>query len=131
MFSMPGINWYTDLFDAYRVTQTTEGGIVKNERVKVLSDVPCRVYSNPNADIQMNEQAATTSAGNTLACDIDIDIHAGDEIIVRRAARIRPTPVSVKRYFAGEPNDLPEPLGGIVADLTHKQVALYNERRVN
>jgi hypothetical protein len=89
------------------------------------------VYSNPNADIQMNEQAATTSAGNTLACDIDIDIHAGDEIIVSRAARIRTMPVSVKRYFAGEPNVYVEPFGGIVANLEHQQVALYNEKRVD
>jgi hypothetical protein len=56
---------------------------------------------------------------------------AGDEIIVSRAARIRTTPVSVKRYFAGEPNVYVEPFGGIVANLEHQQVALYNEKRVD
>lgn len=130
MFSMPGINWYTDSFESYRVTQTTEGGIVKNERVKVLSNVPCRVYNNPNADIQMNEQAATTSAGNTLCCDVGVDIKAGDEIIVSRSALIRATPVCVDRYFAGKPNIYVEPFGGVLADLEHQQVALYNEKRV-
>lgn len=130
MFSLPGIDIFTDLFDAYRVEETTDGGITKHERTLVLSDIPCRVYSTPNADIQMQEQAATTGASNTLCCDMDVDIRTGDEIIVRRAARIRAVPVSTIRYFAGKPNDLVEPFFGVSVDLTHKQVALYNEERV-
>ena len=130
MFSMPGINWYTDEFDAYRVESTVEGGITKHERTQVISSVPCRVYNNPNADIQMEEQAAKTGAGNTLCCDVDVDIKTGDEIIVRRAARIRATPVSTERYFAGKPNRYVEPFGGIVADLSHLQVSLFHEERV-
>lgn len=131
MFSMPGINWYTDTFDTFRVTQTTEGGITKNERNQVLSNVPCRVYNNPTADIQMEEQAATTSAGNTLCCDVGTDIRTGDEVIVKRSAGIRAEPVSVDRYFAGKPNIYVEPFGGIIANLEHVQVALYNEKRVD
>jgi hypothetical protein len=64
MFSMPGINWYTDTFDSYRVIATVDGGITKHERQKVLSAVPCRVYNNPNADISMSEQAATQATQN-------------------------------------------------------------------
>lgn len=130
MFSLPGIDIFTDLCDVYRDSETKEGGITKHDRVLVVSDVPCRVYSTPNADIQMQEQAATTSASNTMCCDVGVDVRAGDEIIVRRAARIRAVPVSTMRYFAGEPNDLVEPFFGVSVDLTHKQVALYNEERV-
>lgn len=130
MFSMPGINWYTDSFDSFRVIATVDGGITKHERRKVLSAVPCRVYNNPNADISMSEQAATTSAGNTLCCDAGTDIKAGDEIIVSRSALIAAQPVSVDRYFAGHPNTYIEPFGGVIADLSHMQVALYNEKRV-
>ena len=130
MFSMPGTNWYTDSFDSYRIEAVVVDGITKHCRKQVLSAVPCRVYNNPNADIQMNEQAATTSAGNTLCCDVGVDIKTGDEIIVSRSALISAQPVSVDRYFAGKPNTYIEPFGGVVADLSHMQVALYNEKRV-
>lgn len=131
MFSMPGINWYTDTFDSYRVEQTIEGGITKHERKQVLSACPCRVYNNPTPEPSMTETAATTSAGNTLCCDIGTDIKSGDEIIVYRSSAIRPQPVSTDRYFAGKPNIYVEPFGGIIANLEHIQVALYNEKRID
>lgn len=130
MFSMPGINWYTDTFDSYRVTATTVDGITKHERTKILSGVSCRVYNNPTPEPQMSEQAATVSAGNTLCCDVGTDIQSGDEIIVYRSANIRTEPVSTDRYFAGKPNIYVEPFGGIIANLEHMQVALYNEKRI-
>lgn len=131
MFSMPGINWYTDTFDSFRVVDNVEGGITKHERQAVLVGVPCRVYSNPTPSPNMSETAATTDAGNTLCCDVGVDIKAGDEIIVHRSAGIKAHPVSNTRYFAGKPNIYVEPFGGIIADLNHIQVALYNEERID
>lgn len=131
MFSMPGINWYTDTFDAFRVVESKDGGITKHSREQVLTAIPCRVYNSPTPEPQMQEQAATTSAGNTLCCDIGVDIRTGDEIIVHRAARIKPQPISNVRYFAGKPNTYVEPFGGIVADLNHTQLALFNEERID
>lgn len=131
MFSMPGINWYTDTFDAFRVVESLEGGITKHSREQVLFGVPCRVYNNPTPEPQMSETSATTSAGNTLCCDVDVDVRAGDEIIVHRSSRIKPQPISNVRYFAGKPNVYVEPFGGIVANLEHTQVALYNEERID
>ena len=131
MFSMPGLNWYTDTFDSYRVEDTVEGGITKHERKQVLSACPCRVYNNPTSEPSMSQTAATSSAGNTLCCDIGTDIKAGDEIIVYRSSAIRATPVSTDRYFAGKPNIYVEPFGGVIADLEHMQVALFNEQRID
>lgn len=131
MFSMPGINWYTDTFDSFRVDESIEGGITKHERKQILTAEPCRVYSNPTPSPNMQETAATVDAGNTLCCDVGVDIKAGDEIIVHRSAGIKAHPVSNTRYFAGKPNIYVEPFGGIIADLNHIQVALYNEERID
>ena len=130
MFSMPGINWYTDTFDSYRVEESIEGGITKHERKQILTGEACRVYTNPTTEPTMEDTAAKYSAGNTLACAIGTDIKAGDEIIVHRSAGIRAQAVSDERYFAGRPNIYVEPFGGILADLEHMQVALYNEERI-
>lgn len=131
MFRMPGISWFTDSFDSYRIVAVVEDGITKHSRTKVLSNVPCRVYNNPTPEVGLSEQDARINANNTLCCDVGTDIQAGDEIFVSRSARISQTPVSVDRYFAGKPNIYIEPFGGIVADLNHVQVALYNEYRVD
>ena len=130
MFLMPGVNILTDTFDSFRVIESNEGGITKHERKQVLSGVPCRVYNTPNAEPSMRETAATVSASNTLCCEVGTDIEAGDEIIVYRASRIRPEPVSTERYFAGLPNTLVEPAFGSIADLSHVQVALFHEKRI-
>lgn len=131
MFQMPGLDWYTDTFDSFRVTESKDGGITKHTRVQILSGVPCRAYRTPTNEPSMEETAARISQGNALCCDIGADIKAGDEIIVYRSAAIRDTPVSVTRYFAGNPNVYVEPFGGAVADLEHLQVALYNEERIS
>lgn len=131
MFSMPGINWYTDTFDSFRVVATVDAGITKHERIQMIYGQACRVYNNPTPEPQMSEQAAAVSAGNTLCCDIGTDIKAGDEIIVHRSAGIRAEAVSNDRYFAGKPNIYVEPFGGIIANLEHMQVALYHEKRID
>ena len=66
---------------------------------------------------------------NAISCNYGLK--AGDEIIVHRSAGIKPQPVSNTRYFAGKPNIYVEPFGGIIADLNHIQVALYNEERID
>lgn len=130
MFHWPSHYTYTDTFDSYRVVETLDGGITKHTRQQVLKDIPCRAYNNPTPDIQMSEQAATTSGGNTLCCDIGLDIRAGDEIIVHRYGNNGDTTPIDTRYFAGRPNEYRMPFGGVWCDIEHIQVALYNEQRV-
>ncbi len=131
MFSMPGINWYNDTFDSFRVVDSVEGGITKHARTQILSACPCRVYNNPTNSPEMTETASKESDSNTLCCDVGTDIKAGDEIIVYRSSAIRPQPVSINRYFAGKPNIYVEPFGGVVANLEHMQIALLNEERID
>lgn len=131
MFQMNGIDWYTDTFDSFRVVESIDGGITKHERKQVLFGVPCRAYRTPTNEPSMEETAARLSGGNALCCDVETDIKAGDEIIVYRSSAIRAKPVSVERFFAGNPNVYVEPFGGVLADLEHLQVALYNEERID
>lgn len=131
MFHWPSIFTYTDTFDLYRVVETEEGGITKHERVKLLESIPCRAYQNSTPGLQVSEQAAMSNADNQLCCDVDVDIRAGDEIIVHRMARVKSVSLSDRRYFAGRPTDFTMPFGGVWCDIEHKQVALLNEWRAD
>ena len=73
---------YTDTFDVYRVVETIENGITKQERVNVFMGAPCRVYQNNTMTPNLSETAATVSMSNTLCCELGYDIQGGDEIIV-------------------------------------------------
>ena len=130
MFMLNGLAWYTDKFDSFRVVSYLDGAITKQKREQILQCVECRIYHNPTNEPDLNDTAAVTSDGNSLCCAVDADVQAGDEIIVYRGAGVKTDPVSVERYFAGTPNRYVEPFGGILADLEHMQVALYNKERI-
>lgn len=118
---------YTDTFDSYRVTVTIENGITKQERVPLLKDIPCRVYSNQTNSPGITETAATISNSNNLCCELGYDIQGGDEIIVHRGANVGRHVNPPERYIAGPPNIYVEPFAGCCPDLEHMQVALIEE----
>lgn len=121
---------YQDRFDVYRDVAHVEGGITKQERVKVVSDAWGRVYQNPTSSIQSEDTAAGIDKSNQLMCPINTDIRTGDEIIVFRLARIG-DPVEVTKYIAGNPNRYKSPFAGFqIKTLEHLQVSLHNAERV-
>lgn len=123
---------YQDRFDVWRNNSHIEGGITKNERVKVVDGAWGRIYSNPTSSISMEDAAAGIDKSNQLMCPYETDIKTGDEIIVYRSARIRNPPVEVVKYIAGNPNRYASPFGGaILKELEHLQVALFNAERVD
>ena len=51
-------DWYTDTVDVWRVQPTTTNSLTTNQRVEVLTAVPCRVFQSDNRAIQMKQEAA-------------------------------------------------------------------------
>lgn len=116
-------DWYTDLADIYRVRNRQEGALTKQERVQVAGDVPCRVYRNSVHGPGMQPTAAKAEQEDKLACANEVDIQAGDELIVRRGARLGQSRQKM-RAFAGEPACFYEPFGAVIPGLAHQELAL-------
>lgn len=116
--------WYTDTVDVYRVSQVTAGNIDRQERIKVnQSPIPCRVYQLEKGGPNMTTNAARERSAEKLACDLSVDIQAGDELMVVRGGSLgyanKP-----ERYFAGNPALYYDPVGGALTGLQHKEVGL-------
>ena len=122
-------DWYTDLVDIYRVQDVKDGALTRHERVQVSAGTPCRIYQSDNKPINMSQTASSVSQNDHLACDVSIDIHAGDELIITRGGKLgKPGPTI--RAFASDPNLYYEPFGAIIPGLAHQEVRLLQEEVV-
>lgn len=125
------MQFYTDLFDTYRTVKSVEAGVTKQDRVQILSGIPCRVYQNPTNSPSLTETTANISSSNTLCCELGYDVKGGDEIIVHRGANVGRFVNPDERYIAGPPNIYVEPFGGCSPDLEHMQIALFDEHVID
>lgn len=116
-------NWYTDTVDIYRVVPVEKGNLTTQERKKLHTAVPCRVYSTEKTGPNITDNAARTRALEKLACDLSVDIKAGDELMVTRGGNIGHAG-EPERYFAGKPKAYYDPVGGGLTGLEHKEVGL-------
>lgn len=122
-------DWYTDTMDVWRNVPVQDGNLTRQERQKVLTGVPCRVYQSDNKPISMSQTASSVSQNDHLACDISVDIRAGDELIITRGGKLgRPGPTI--RAFASDPNLYYEPFGAILPGLAHQETRLMEQERV-
>lgn len=122
--------WYTDLFNVYRTSIKNKFGVVENsERVLIASGCRGRIYRKSSPSLNNNPQAAELSIDEQLMCDIDIDIQAGDELIIWRGYYIGKSQLEGQTYIAGKPADYFVPFGGVSPDVEHKQVPLQNTER--
>ena len=122
-------DWYTDTMSIYRVQETMDGNLTRHERVQVSEDIPCRIYQSDNRPINMAETAANLKESDHLACDVSVDVRAGDELVITRGGRLaKPGPVI--RAFAGEPNLYYEPFGAIIPGLAHQEIRLLQQEIV-
>lgn len=119
-------DWYTDLADIYRVENVTVGALIKQERVQVAADIPCRVYRSPAHGPRLASPAAYAEEEDKLACGNQVDIQSGDELIVRRGGRLGRQGQKIKA-FAGEPAHFYEPFGAVIPGLAHQELALYQK----
>lgn len=122
-------DWYTDTMSIYRVQETMDGSLTRHERTQVSENIPCRVYQSDNKPINMTETAANVSQNDHLACDISVDVRAGDELVITRGGRLgKPGPTI--RAFAADPNLYYEPFGAIIPGLAHQEIRLLQQERV-
>ena len=122
-------DWYTDLTDVYRVQQVMDGSLTRNERKQVLASVPCRVYRSGDRPVNMQQTAAYVQQTDKLACAVDVDIRAGDELIVTRGAKLgHPGPIT--RASAADPASSKGPFGAVIPVLAHQEIPLMQQERV-
>lgn len=123
------LDWYTDTMDIWRVEAQQNGSLTQHSRKQVQEGVPCRLYHISAAAIKMAQTAANLSQEDWVQCDNSVDIRPGDELILRRGARLghKLPPI---RAFAGEPNHYFEPFGAVLPGLAHQEIKLLQEERV-
>lgn len=123
-------DWYTDTMSIYRVQETMDGNLTRHDRVQVSENIPCRIYQSDNRPINMEQTAANLKEADHLACDVSVDVRAGDELVITRGGRLgKPGPTI--RAFAGEPNLYYEPFGAIIPGLAHQEIRLLQQERVS
>lgn len=116
--------WYTDTADIYRTASVKEGNLTRQERRKVnASPVPCRVYHPEKSPPAMEKPAARERSAEKMACDLSVDIRAGDELFIVRGGNLGHTN-KPERYFAGSPVQYYDPVAGALTGLQHKEVGL-------
>ena len=95
--------WYTDTVDIYRVVPVKDGNITKQARQKQNTDpIPCRVYSSKRDGPVMGGTAATERSTEKMACDLSVDIQAGDELMIVRGGNLGYTGGTVFRWRAAK-----------------------------
>ena len=122
-------SWFSDLMDVYRVVTTATNGLSRPQRQLVSEAVPCRVYSNQKNNINLRNTAATVREDEKLACAIDTDIQAGDELIVTRGGAMGRS-IRTERYIASQPTLYFDPIGSAATGLEHMEVGLLADNIV-
>ena len=106
-----------------------DGNLTRQERKQVLTGIPCRIYQSDNKPINMSQTASSVSQNDHLACDVSVDIHAGDELIITRGGKLGRHGPTI-RAFASDPNLYYEPFGAIIPGLAHQEIRLMEQERV-
>ena len=122
-------DWYTDTMDVYRNVPVQDGSLTRQERQQVLTGISCRIYQSDNKPINMTQTAANVQQNDHLACDVSVDVRAGDELIITRGGRLGKAGPTI-RAFAADPNLYYEPFGAIIPGLAHQEIRLLEQERV-
>ncbi len=123
------LEWYTDTVSIYRVSPVKKGNLTTQSRELIAGGIPCRIYRENDHGISMERTAAKVVQTDKLACDNEVDIKAGDELLIFRGG-ILGKAREVIRAFAGEPNYYYEPFGAVIPGLAHQEITLLQEERV-
>ena len=120
---------YTDTVDVWRVVGSTTNNLTTNTRTELYTGIPCRIYESDSKPINMERTAANIKQQDRLMCAVDVDIKAGDQLIVHRGAGLGHNTESI-RAFAADPNLYFEPFGAVIPGLAHLEVRLFQQERV-
>ena len=77
-------DWYTDTVDIWRVVPVQDGSLTRHERRELYRNIPCRLYQVEAPEVRMSQAAASADQKDWLQCDNEVDIQAGDELIIHR-----------------------------------------------
>ena len=77
----------------------------------------------------MSQDAASVTQADHLMLDNDVDVRAGDELIIHRGALVGGSTQEV-RAFAADPNHYYEPFGAVIPGLAHQEVRVLQQERV-
>lgn len=122
-------DWYTDTVDVYRVTDVQDGALTRHDRELVVQNIPCRIYQSDSRAVNMTQTAANIQQQDKLACELGVDIRAGDELRIFRGACVG-KPYAEIRAFAADPNYYTEPFGAVIPGLAHQEIRLNQMERV-
>ena len=122
-------DWYTDTVDIWRVVPVQDGSLTRHERRELYRNIPCRLYQVEAPEARMSQAAASADQKDWLQCDNEVDIQAGDELIIHRGAVLGKSIPDI-RAFASGPNHFFEPFGAIMPGLAHQEIRLLQQERV-
>lgn len=122
-------DWYTDTVDIWRVVPVQDESLTRHERRELYRNIPCRLYQVEAPEIRMSQAAASADQKDWLQCDNEVDIQAGDELIIHRGAILGKSIPDI-RAFASGPNHFFEPFGAIMPGLAHQEIRLLQQERV-
>ncbi|WP_276855477.1 hypothetical protein [Enterocloster lavalensis] len=122
--------WYTDSMDVYRNVDVSSGNLDGKKRRLVQEKIPCRIYSVKKNGPRMRQTAAMTDSVDKLACDLSVEIKAGDELHVVRGGMLG-VQGDPERYFADRLHPYYDPVGGVLSGLEHQEVALLTEEIIS
>ena len=114
----------------YRNVDVTHGNVDKKERKLMAERIPCRIYSKQKGGLKMRQTAAASESVDKLACDLNVDIRAGDELHVIRGGMLG-MHGEPERYLADRPYPYYDPVGGVLSGLEHQEVLLVADEIVD
>ena len=77
----------------------------------------------------MKSPASQIQASEKLACSLEEDIRAGDELLIVRGGALGMAG-EPERYFAGKPQKYYDPVGGAMTGLEHQEIGLFMQEIV-
>lgn len=122
-------DWYTDTMEIYRVVPVTTGNLTSNERQRIASGIPCRIYHSDKKPLDMSQTAASYNLTDKLMCANSVDLRVGDELLIARGGKLGKA-VETIRAFAGDPTHYFEPFGAVIPGLAHQEAPLLRQERV-
>lgn len=121
-------DWYTDRMDIYRTEPVEEGALTRQERRQIATGAPCRLFHTGGNKLTLEREAASVGQSDWVQCGNEVDVRAGDELIIRPGAELnRQSPPL--RAFAGQPNQYFEPFGAALPGLAHQEIPLERKER--
>lgn len=115
--------WYTDSMSISRIIDKENGNITKKVRQEIYKDVPCRIYSTKRNGPTPGKTAAMVNGTDKVACDVSVDLKAGDMLLIVRGGRLG-IEREPERYFCGKPQPYYDPVGGALSGLEHQEAVL-------